>query len=224
MNIFDYKAIVFDLDGTLIETGEEITDGLNDTLRDMSLKTINSELVCTWIGLGTKTLFVEALAYIKKESVEDIEKSAYFDEAYGIFKKYYNKRCATKSKPYEGVIEVLNTLKTKNIKLAVMTNKEAIFTNKILSLHNMSNLFDCTISGDTLEVKKPNPKGVFYIANKLNVEVDDMLFVGDSSIDIKTARNANIPVWAMNYGYNMGQDIKNSNPDRVFDFFIDILK
>ena len=224
MKILNYKGIVFGLDGTLIQTCEEIADGLNDTLKEMNLETLETKLVCTWIGLGTKTLFLEALSHIKKDSISDIEKSDYFVDAYGIFKKYYNVRCATKGMPYDNVIEVLEELKLKGIKLAVMTNKEGRFTDKVLDLHNMTRLFDCIVSGDTLEVKKPNPKGLSHIADKLDVNVSDLLFVGDSSIDIKTARSANIDVWALTYGYNMGQDIKDNNPDRVLNFFKEVLE
>ena len=224
MNIYDYKGVVFDLDGTLIQTCEEIADGLNDTLKDMNLPTIQNELVCTWIGLGTKTLFLEALSHIKGDSISDIEKSDYFDDGYTIFKKHYDARCATKGMPYDGVKEILVHLREKGLKLAVMTNKEGRFTDKVLELHDMTKLFDCIVSGDTLDVKKPNPKGLSHIASKMGVDVSDLLFVGDSSIDIKTARNANIDVWVLTYGYNMGQDIRENNPDRVFDSFRDIIK
>ncbi len=224
MNTYDYKGIVFDLDGTLIQTCEEIADGLNDTLKDMNLPTIKNELVCTWIGLGTKTLFLEALSYIKGDSISDIEKSDYFDDGYTIFKKHYDARCATKGMPYDGVKEVLVELREKGLKLAVMTNKEGRFTNKVLELHDMTKMFDCIVSGDTLDVKKPNPKGLGYISEQMGVDVSNLLFVGDSSIDIKTARNANIDVWVLTYGYNMGQDIRENNPDKVFDSFRDIIK
>ena len=115
--------------------------------------------------------------------------------------------------------EVLAALRAQGVKLAVVTNKEGRYTQTILEVHNLANHFDAVISGDTLPVKKPNPAGIQHCLDQFGVTKARALFVGDSSIDVATARNAGVTVWALPYGYNMGQPIESCAPDRVISDF-----
>jgi phosphoglycolate phosphatase len=210
-----FDAILFDLDGTLIETAPEICDAVNDTLAHFDLGFVSQTLVNDWIGHGTRELLIQALAFVGMTTQEKIRQSPGLLPIAKEFDRNYQKRCGSRSHLYPHVREVLATLRKQGVKLAVVTNKEGRYTQTILSVHNLTDQFDAVISGDSLPTKKPNPAGIQHCLDQFSVSKERALFVGDSSIDVATARNAGVAVWALPYGYNMGQPIESCEPDRV---------
>ncbi len=209
------KIILFDLDGTLLETSAEIADALNDTLADLALAPVEQSRVDAWIGHGTRALLVQALALRWGVSDAEVLQSSRLPQAEVAFSAHYLRRCGTRSRPYPCVPEVLQALRLSGVKLAIVTNKESRYVQRLLDAHGMSSWFDRVVCGDTFEFKKPNPQGVTACLVEFGVAPEQALFVGDSSIDIATARRAGVPVWAVPYGYNLGQPIEASAPDRV---------
>jgi phosphoglycolate phosphatase len=218
-----FDAILFDLDGTLIETAPEICDAVNDTLKHFDLGFVSQTLVNDWIGHGTRELLIQALALVGMTTQEKIRQSPNLIPIAKEFDCNYQMRCGTRSQLYPYVREVLVTLRAQGVKLAVVTNKEDRYTKTILRMHDLIDLFDVVISGDTLPVKKPNPASVESCLRLFGVTQLRALFVGDSSIDVATARNAGITVWALPYGYNMGQTIQSCAPDRVIADLTELL-
>lgn len=223
MMSFSTKLIMFDLDGTLIETASEIKDAVNDTLSHFQLQHVTQEQVNDWIGHGTHRLLIKALANIKNCEISEIESWNELKNISQVFNIHYQKRCGTSSQLYPHVKTVLKHLVLNNIRIAVVTNKESIYTHTILKQHQLDEVFDVVISGDSLDTKKPNPAGIQYCLNKFQLQPNQALFVGDSSIDAQTARNAGVPVWLLPYGYNMGQAIESADPDLVIQNFSEIL-
>jgi phosphoglycolate phosphatase len=213
MNTFD--LILFDLDGTLIETAPEIGDAVNDTLRRFDLPEVTQRQVNDWIGHGTRELLIQALARSGKTDVAAVRASETLDLVLAEFDRYYQSRCGTRSQLYPHVREVLQQLRARGVKLVVLTNKEGRYTRTVLDAHQLTPLFDRVISGDSFPVKKPDPIGVRACMEQFQVPVGRTLFVGDSSIDVATARAAGVTVWALPYGYNMGKAIQDCGPDRV---------
>ncbi len=216
---YPYDLILFDLDGTLIETAPEIADAVNDTLRQFDLAPVSQQQVNDWIGHGTRELLIQALAFVGGVPAETVRRSDSFRLIEHEFGKHYQARCGTRSHLYPQVRETLQALRAAGVKLAVVTNKERRYTHVVLDAHQLTPLFDRVISGDTLPVKKPDPAGIVECLKQFGVSSDRALFVGDSSIDVATARNADIAVWALPYGYNMGQPIEGCHPDRVIADF-----
>jgi phosphoglycolate phosphatase len=214
-----FDLIMFDLDGTLIETAPEICDAVNDTLKVFEMPLVEQQQVNDWIGHGTRELLIQALAFVGKVTVETIRASDSLPTILAEFDRHYQRRCGTRSHLYPQVREVLHLLRHKGVKLAVVTNKEGRYTQTVLDAHQLAPLFDRVISGDSLPTKKPNPAGIQSCLDQFQVRAGRALFVGDSSIDVATARNAGVPVWALPYGYNMGQPIESCNPDRVIADF-----
>ncbi len=214
-----FDLVLFDLDGTLIETAPEICDAVNDTLQDLRLPEVESERVSDWIGHGTSELLVQALAHAEKTSADAVRVAPDFAAAKDRFDRHYRQRCGTRSQLYPHVREVLQSLRASGVKLAVVTNKEAGYTRTVLDAHQLAPLFDCVVSGDTFPVKKPDPRGVLSCLEQFDVKAQRALFVGDSSIDVATARAAGVTVWALPYGYNMGKPIQDCGPDRVIEDF-----
>jgi phosphoglycolate phosphatase len=159
---------------------------------------------------------LKAISHATGEKIQLVEKDMQFKEIYSYFRECYAKRAGTNSWLFDGALNLLKTLKENNIKTAIITNKEKAFTKKIINTHNLNELINIVISGDTLPVKKPNPEGIFHAMNTLEIkDLDDILFIGDSDTDIKAAQNANVECWAVPYGYNAGIPIEDSNPTKM---------
>jgi phosphoglycolate phosphatase len=213
----NFALVMFDLDGTLVATAGEIQDAVNDTLIRAGLPPVTQERVERWIGHGTRELLLQALAHATGLAVELVRGSELYWDALRSFDGDYELRCATRSWLYPHAREVLHSLGERGVKRAIVTNKEARFTRTLLHGHGLSGLVDHVVCGDTLPAKKPDPAGVLDCLQASGVARDRALFVGDSSIDVATARNASVPVWAVTHGYNMGEPIAASAPDRLLD-------
>jgi phosphoglycolate phosphatase len=212
---FHYDLVMFDLDGTLVETAPEISDAVNDTLRDLGLPAADEAQVERWIGHGTRELLIAALASATATDVQAVRASDSLPSTAAVFDKHYQRRCGTRSRLYPGVREALARLRASGVKLAVITNKEARYTETVLAVHRLQDSFDRVISGDSLPTKKPDPACVQACLQAFDVPRTRALFVGDSSIDAATARNAGVAVWLLPHGYNMGAPIEQCQPDRV---------
>jgi len=217
-----YDLILFDLDGTLVETAPEICDAVNDTLQHFGFASVSQGQVNDWIGHGTLELLIQALAFVQGVSDATVRSSERLADIAAVFKTHYRARCGTRSHCYPHVVETLHRLKSQGVRLGVVTNKEGAYTQTVLDAHALTPLFDCVISGDTLPTKKPRPEGVLSCLERFQVPADRTLFVGDSSIDVATARNAGVAVWVVPYGYNMGAAIADSHPDRVIASFAEL--
>jgi phosphoglycolate phosphatase len=206
-----FDLVLFDLDGTLIETGPEIADAVNDLLKLAGFTAVGEQVIENWIGHGTRELLLQAL---RSQCEMDVA-SAQFKALEGQFAELYLKRCGTRSKLYPAVRETLEQLRQCQVSCVLMTNKESRYTLPVINAHGLDRLFDLVICGDTLPVKKPDPAGVQLAMQQFSASPTRTLFVGDSSIDIETARRAGIDVWAVPYGYNMGKSIEAFNPTRL---------
>ena len=219
-----FELIMFDLDGTLIETAPEICDAVNDTLLHFGLPSLEQEQVAGWIGHGTRELLVQAAAHVRGLALHEARQSAEMPQWTIEFDRHYQRRCGSRSQLYPQVRKVLQSLRERGVRLAVVTNKEERFTQALLAAHGLAPLFDRVVSGDSLPSKKPDPAGIESCLHEFGVSVERALFVGDSSIDAQTARNAGVPVWLLPEGYNMGQPVEACRPDRIIRDFSSLLE
>jgi len=208
----------------LIETVHEIADATNDTLRALDLVEVSESQVRDWIGHGTRELLISALACIKQCPIGQIREWSQLQQVFELFDHFYLARCGTHSYLYADVFDVLGQLKSAGIKMAVVTNKESRFTQAVMQAHHLESYFDVVISGDTLGSKKPDPQGINLCLQTLGVQPDEAIFIGDSSVDAKTAQNAGLRVWLMPYGYNMGAPLEDSKPNHIAKGFKEIVE
>lgn len=201
---------MYDLDGTLVETVEEIACAVNMTLSQHEHNEVSVSQIKVLIGNGTEWLMKQVWP---DQSV--IETPWVWNVIMEEFTYHYKEVVGTSSKPYPHVLETLKAVKKLGIKQAVITNKEQQFVKRVLEKNGIESFFDLVVSGNTLAVKKPDPAVIHYCLDALSEGAETSLFVGDSAIDIATARNAKITCWAVPYGYNGGKDIRLSNPDRL---------
>lgn len=213
----DVDLVLFDLDGTLVETAPEIRDAVNDTLQSLGLPPARLEQVADWIGHGTEQLLAQALAQACGRDAAAMRDSSLWRAARPRFASDYERRCGTTSRLYPRARDVLAALGERGVRRALVTNKEQRFTLPVLRRHGLRASFDRVVCGDTLPTKKPDPAGVLDCLRSFGVGAERALFVGDSSIDVATARNAGVRVWALAHGYNMGRPIAAARPDRIID-------
>lgn len=203
-------VVMFDLDGTLLDTAGEIAESVNRTLRDFHQSQVSQQQVRDWIGHGTGWLMRRAWTEVAGEPKED-----QWPQVMQRFIHHYFECAGTDSTPYPDVLETLAELKRIGVGRAIVTNKETRFTDRILDKHGIADMFDAVVSGDTYPVKKPDPTVLYNCMHGLGVAPSECLLVGDSSIDVATARAAGVVCWAVPYGYNMGAPIEDSQPDRI---------
>lgn len=215
---------LFDLDGTLVETGPEIRDAVNGTLQSLQLPSASLEAVAAWIGHGTDWLLLQALAQASGRPLETVRGSSLWSAAQPLFAMEYERRCGTTSRLYPHAREVLHRLGELGVRRALVTNKEQRFAQLVLRRHGLHSLLDRIVCGDTLPTRKPDPAGVRDCLRFFGVQPARAVFVGDSSIDVATARNARVPAWMLTYGYNMGEPIAASRPDRLLHSLDGILE
>lgn len=219
-----FDLVMFDLDGTLVETAPEITDAVNDTLRQFGWDPIDEEQVARWIGHGTGALLVEAVARATGSTPAEVRTSERLAAIGMVYEHWYAARCGSRSRLYPQVRETLAALRAQGTRLAIVTNKEQRYTDRVLAAHDLAPAFHRVVCGDTLATRKPDPAGVLACLREFGVPPARALFVGDSSIDVATARGAGVAVWLLPYGYNMGQAIEAAGGDRVIADFSALLE
>jgi len=212
----DIKGIFFDLDGTLFETAPQLALAINRMLEDLKMKTLPEEKISNFIGKGADNLIRKS---IKLSSNKDANE--FFVDALDSFHSHYE-QIAQNSLPYEGVMETIYFLKTKGLKLACITNKPSIFTDKILSESGLSQYLDLILSGDSLVKMKPDPLPIIYSCEFFNIKSSEAIMVGDSMNDIEAGSSAGTYVVTVPYGYQSGEKIESSKVDLAINNFRDI--
>lgn len=218
-----FDLVVFDLDGTLIETASEIFDAVNDTMHEHGLPRVREQQVRDWIGHGTHATLLKALAWAQSTTVDQLRDRADTALIVKRFDQHYLRRCGTRSRVYDHVESTLAAMRAKGTRLALVTNKESRYTERILMEHRLLLSFDRVICGDTVASKKPDPAGVLACMAEFNASPRRTLYVGDSAIDALTARRAGISVWLVPYGYNGGDPVADCQPDRVISDISEVI-
>ena len=195
------KVILFDLDGTLIDSAEDIGLILRKTLKDIGLEELHPGDIRKYIGGGVKSLLEKVLGdKFKEEYVE-------------LFRKHYLSNPVIYTKPYEGVPEVLRDLKSKGLKLAVVSNKLEELSREILNRLELLDYFDFVAGGDTFSEKKPSPLPVLKSLEVLGEKPEDSLIVGDTEADIVAGKSAGTKTALASWGYVR---LNSEKPDFVF--------
>jgi phosphoglycolate phosphatase len=206
------RVILFDLDGTLMETAPEIADAINATLRRRGHAEAPAALVRSWIGDGARALLAKALAHAG-EPLQAV------DGAWPGFSNDYAERCGTNSLVHAGVRPMLQRLRLQGLLLVLLTNKESAFTQHLLARHQLLTDFDLVVAGDTLPVKKPDPAVVRHALVALDADAGEALLVGDGRTDVHTARAAGVAVHLVRHGYPQGSLQGDDAPDAWIDHF-----
>jgi phosphoglycolate phosphatase len=199
-----YSMVLFDLDGTVLNTLEDLCDSLNYTLETCGFPVCSIYDVRKFVGNGIHRLI--ELAVPEYASGKDIE------TAYSLFIEHYNSNCCNKTYPYDGVISMLNTLKVKGFKTAILSNK-ADSAVKLICNYYFNDLIDIGLGSRNNIAKKPAPDAVFEIMDMMQCSSSDIIYVGDSEVDYYTAQNSGIDCILVSWGFRDPSILKALSSD-----------
>lgn len=219
----DKQLLIFDFDGTLIDSVPDLADATNAMLTTLGKESYSLDSIRNWVGNGSRMLVERALVG-KIEVIEGELTKAETDYAEQVFFEAYKNINSSKTVAYPDVDKGLKKLQAADYKLALVTNKPIRFVPKILQSFGWQNLFSEVLGGDSLPVKKPDPAPLLHVCKALNVSPEQAVMIGDSKNDILAGQNANMDTLGLSYGYNYGQDIRELNPTEVFDDFATLVK
>lgn len=216
------QLLIFDFDGTLIDSVPDLADATNAMLTTLGKETYPIETIRNWIGNGSRMLVERALVGNIEVAAGALTKEE-ADHAEQVFFDAYKNLSGSKTVAYPDVDEGLKKLHAAGYTLALVTNKPIRFVPKILQSFGWQDLFSEVMGGDSLPVKKPDPAPLLHVCASLNVSVAQAIMIGDSRNDILAGQNANMDTLGLSYGYNYGQDIRELNPTEAFDSFADLI-
>ncbi|GET28720.1 HAD family hydrolase [Prolixibacter sp. SD074] len=203
-----FKGIIFDLDGTLLDTIEDIADSMNRVLRENDLPTHDTEAYQLFTGSGIKNMVRKALPESHRDEATI---QAYFETMYNLYKE----NCVNKTKPYDGITDMLDELASRNLKLAILSNKADEMTQKTARALLPAEYFDI-ISGLTDEaLKKPNPQKALQMSNDMGVDPKEMIYVGDTDVDMQTASNAGMYAVGVLWGFRGEEELRANGAQKV---------
>ena len=222
MKLNNKKVIIFDLDGTLINSAPDLTVAVNHMLETLNRDTFSGDIIHGWVGNGALVLVKRALS--ADRTIDETLDAELVDNALRIFLDFYAQNLCNETVPYENVTETLHALKEKGYRLTIVTNKPFAFVDPILKGLGLEGLFELILGGNSLPQKKPDPAPLLYVCDKLNVSVGECVMVGDSKNDILAANACGMQSVGVTYGYNYGESIGVYEPDIIIDNFEDLLK
>ena len=220
--IMDKQLLIFDFDGTLIDSVPDLADATNAMLTTLGKVPYPLETIRNWVGNGSRMLVERALVG-KIEVLEGELTEEAVDHAEQVFFDAYKNISGSKTVAYADVDSGLRKLQAAGFKLALVTNKPIRFVPKILQSFGWPDLFSEVLGGDSLSTKKPDPAPLLHVCEALNISPEQAVMIGDSRNDILAGQNANMDTLALSYGYNYGQDIRELNPTEAFDDFASLV-
>lgn len=215
-----YNCAIFDLDGTLLDTLGDLRDSVNFALLKNGLPERTTEEIRSFVGNGIRLLI--------ERSVPENTTIELTDKCFDDFKVHYKDNSANLTKAYDGINELLYELKNREIRLAVVSNK-ADFAVKTLVDKYFPDVFDSAIGEREGVRRKPEPDTVFAVINELGVNKNEVIYIGDSEVDIETAKNADIPCICVTWGFRDKDVLEKlcseyiiDSPEKIFDIIFKV--
>lgn len=212
------KAVVFDLDGTLSDSLDSITISANKAIGAFGFAPYDRERYRYFVGDGADELLRRCLLHDGDEKLE------YFERVKEEYKKVFAQYCMYHVKPYDGIRELLQELRGRGVKLAVLSNKPHPRTLDVISALFGEDTFDCVVGQKPEMERKPSPAGVFAIAKELSVRPEEMLYVGDTSTDMKTGKGAGAFTVGVLWGFRDRKELEENRADAIISHPSELIK
>lgn len=211
------KAIIFDLDGTLLDTLEDLANACNYALKVCGFKTHDTYEYIRFVGNGRYKL-IERIVPKEYKNSEDI-----INNVLKLFDKYYGEHMIDMTKPYDGIYEMLEELNKKDIKLAVVSNKPHEFAEDVVKKY-FEDTFEITYGQRANHPTKPDPKTVFEVIESLKVDKSECIYVGDSDVDVHTAKNAEVKSVGVAWGFRGAEELREAGADYIIENPSELIK
>jgi phosphoglycolate phosphatase len=200
--------VIFDLDGTLVDSVDDLCNSVNAARAYMGLPPLPHDLVASYVGNGAPVLIRRAMG--PEASEEQVQ------EALSFFLSYYREHMLDHTRPYPGVVETLEQLHGQGVKMAVLTNKPQRFSRDLCAGLGLAQYFFQIYGGNSFEQKKPDPIGIRTLMQEAGAKPPETWMVGDSATDVLTARNAGVRSVGVTYGISP-QSLRETPPDFLID-------
>lgn len=211
------RTLVFDLDGTLVDTAPDLHNALNACLKDAGREEVSLDQVHHMVGQGARVMLERGLKATGGLPGEDE-----FERLVNVFFDFYSNNIANHSQPYEGVLKVLDHCKAEQATMAVCTNKPEGMARQLLEELDMLSYFSAVLGGDSLDVKKPHADHINKTIAAAGGSKNKAIMIGDSVADIKAAANSEIPCIAVSFGYT-DIPVAKLNPTAIIDHFDELI-
>lgn len=217
-NLASRELILFDLDGTLVDSASDLYRAMNMSLNVLQLPEVTEEQVRTWVGKGTSLFCYSTLQYLTGQ-VDPAQHQQLLDT----FLEIYNAEPCVDTQPFNGVVDFLDWGLSNNKQMICVTNKPEQPARMIVESLGLSKYFVDVIGGDRFEERKPHPRQLLFCVDEYQLAKEQVLMLGDSSNDVEAARRAGVDCIVVSYGYNHGENIQDCQPQQVVDDLTELL-
>ncbi len=218
-NVAQREVLLFDLDGTLVDSATDLHRAMNMSLNALQLPTVTEAQVRVWVGKGT-ALFCQSTLQHLTGKVDPAQQQQLLET----FLKIYNADPCVETQPFDGVVEFLEWGLAQKKTMICVTNKPELPARAIVDHLGMTHYFADVIGGDRFEERKPHPRQLLHCVEQYAQSKDQVLMIGDSSNDVEAARRAGIDCVVVSYGYNHGENILDCQPQQVVDNLCELIK
>ena len=217
-NLAQREVLLFDLDGTLVDSATDLHRAMNMSLNALQLPTVTEAQVRVWVGKGT-ALFCQSTLQHLTGNVDPAQQQLLLDA----FLKIYNADPCVETQPFDGILEFLEWGLAQKKTMICVTNKPEAPARAIVDHLGMTHYFADVIGGDRFEERKPHPRQLLHCVEQYAQSKDQVLMIGDSSNDVEAARRAGIDCVVVSYGYNHGENILDCQPQQVVDNLCELI-
>ena len=217
-NVAQREVLLFDLDGTLVDSATDLHRAMNMSLNALQLPTVTEAQVRVWVGKGT-ALFCQSTLQHLTGRVDPAQQQQLLET----FLKIYNADPCVETQPFDGILEFLEWGLAQKKTMICVTNKPELPARAIVDHLGMTHYFADVIGGDRFEERKPHPRQLLHCVEQYAQSKDQVLMIGDSSNDVEAARRAGIDCVVVSYGYNHGENILDCQPQQVVDNLCELI-
>lgn len=212
-----FKGVIFDLDGTLLDTIEDIADSMNQVLSENNLPIHDTEAYRLFVGSGIRNLVKKALPESHRDETTI---QAYFETMYRLYKE----NCVNKTRPYDGITDLLDELASRDLKLAILSNKADEMTQQTAGTL-LPEAYFSIIAGLTDEsLKKPNPQKALQMSKEMGIDPKEMIYVGDTDVDMQTATNAGMYAVGVLWGFRGEEELHANGAKKLISHPSELLE
>ena len=202
-----YKAVLFDMDGTVLDTLADLTNAINHTLGEYHMPPISKREAASYLGNGA--------AYLLSRAVPPDTPEPLRAEMLRAYQPWYDSHCAILTAPYPGIRALMEALREAGVKQAVISNKQDSAVRQLARQH-FPGLLETAVGESAQVRRKPNPDAVLAALREMGIKKEDAVYVGDTEVDLRTAENAGLDCAAVGWGFRTEEQLKEAGADRVF--------
>ena len=202
-----YRAVLFDMDGTVLDTLDDLTNAVNHVLGLYSMPPITRQQAAAYLGNGAK--------YLLTRSVPEGTPEGLIEELLRVYQPWYDSHCAILTAPYPGILPLMRALRAAGVSQAVISNKQDSAVKRLAERH-FPGLLETAVGESAAVRRKPNPDAVLHALREMDIERADAVYVGDTEVDLQTAKNAGLACAAVGWGFRTEAELREAGASRVF--------